>query len=47
MKAVGPVIASNGVPYFQMSSIGSHSTSGRKKEGRKEGRKEERKERTR
>ena len=29
MKAVRPVIASNGVPYLQMRSVGSHSTSGR------------------
>ena len=33
IKAVRPVIASNGVPYLQMRSVGSHSTSGRKKEG--------------
>ena len=33
MKAVGPVITSNGVPYIQMTSIGSHSTSGREKKG--------------
>ena len=36
MKAVRPVIAANGVPYLQMRSIGSHSTSGREKEGKKE-----------
>jgi hypothetical protein len=36
MKAVKPVIASNGVHYLQMRLVGSHSTSGRKKEGRKE-----------
>ena len=30
MKAVRSVIASNGVPYLQMRSLGSHSTSGRK-----------------
>ena len=36
MKAVWPVIASNGVPYFQMSSVGSHNTSGREKEGKNE-----------
>ena len=35
MKAVRPVIASNGVPYPQMKSVGSHSTSGREKEGKK------------
>ena len=38
MKAVQPAIASNGVPYFQRRSIGSHSTSGREMEGKdKEG----------
>ena len=31
-----PVIASNGVPFLQMRSVGSHSTSGREKEGNKE-----------
>jgi hypothetical protein len=36
MKAVRPVITSNGVPYLQMRSVGSHSTSGREKEGKKE-----------
>ena len=30
MKAVRQVIVSNGVPCFQMRSVGSHSTSGRK-----------------
>ena len=34
MKAVQPVISSNGVPYFKMRSVRSHSTSGREKEGR-------------
>ena len=34
--AMRPVIASNGVPYLQMRSVGSHSTSGREKEGIKE-----------
>ena len=34
--AVPPVIASNGVPFLQMRSVGSHSTSGREKEGIKE-----------
>jgi hypothetical protein len=29
MKAVRPVIASNGVSHLKMSSVGSHSTSGR------------------
>ena len=32
-----PVIASNGVPFLQIRSVGSHSTSGRGKEGKKEG----------
>ena len=32
MKAMRPVIASNGVPYLQMRSVESHSKSGRKKE---------------
>ena len=36
MKAVRPVIASNGVPYLQMRSVGSLSTSGREKDGKKE-----------
>ena len=35
--AVRPVIASNGVPFLQTRSVGSHSTSGREKEGKKEG----------
>jgi hypothetical protein len=35
-RAVRPVITSNGVPFLQMRSIGSHSTSGREKEGKKE-----------
>ena len=34
--AVRPVIASNGLPFLQMRSVGSHSTSGREKEGKKE-----------
>ena len=34
--AVRPVIASNGVPYLEMMSVGSHSTSGREKKGKKE-----------
>jgi hypothetical protein len=33
MKAVPPVMSLNGVPYLQMRSVGSHSTSGREKEG--------------
>ena len=33
MKTVRPVIASNWVPCRQMRSIGSHSTSGKEKEG--------------
>ena len=32
MKAVQLISASNGVPYIQMTSVGSHSKSGRKKE---------------
>jgi hypothetical protein len=40
MKAVGTVIDSNGVPFLQMRSLGSQSTSEKEKEGRKEGRKE-------
>jgi hypothetical protein len=31
-----PVIALNGVSYLKMRSVGSHSTSGRKKVGKKE-----------
>ena len=34
--AVRPFIASNGVPFLQMGSVGSHSTSGRETEGNKE-----------
>ena len=33
MKAVRLFIASNGVPYLQMASLGLYSTSGREKEG--------------
>ena len=36
MKSVRPVIASNEVPYIQITSIGSHGMSGRDKEGKKE-----------
>ena len=36
MKAGLPVMSSNGVPYFQMRSVGSHSMSERDKEGNKE-----------
>jgi hypothetical protein len=36
MKALLPVIASNGVHSLQMRSVGSHSMSGRKKEEKKE-----------
>ena len=37
MKALfRPLIASNGIPFLQMRSVGSHSTSGREKEGIKE-----------
>ena len=32
MKAMRPVIASNGVPYLQISLVGMNSTIGRKKE---------------
>ena len=35
--SVRPVIASNGVPFLQMRSVGSHSKSGREKEGNKDG----------
>ena len=34
MKAVQPVFVSNGVPSLQMRSVGSHSTTGREKEGK-------------
>ena len=34
MKIVWPIIASNGVPYLQMRSEGSYSTSGREEEGK-------------
>ena len=36
MNAMRSVIASNGVTFLQMRSVGSHSTSGREKEGNKE-----------
>jgi hypothetical protein len=36
MKGLCDVIASNGVPFLQMRSVGSHSTSGREKEGKEE-----------
>ena len=36
MKAVGTVIASNVVPYLQMTSVEFHNTSRREKEGKKE-----------
>ena len=36
MKTVRPIIASNEVPFLQMRSVGSHSASGREKEGNKE-----------
>jgi hypothetical protein len=36
MKAVRSVIASYGVAYLQMRSVGSHSRSGREKEEKKE-----------
>ena len=35
--AVQPFITSNGVPFLQMWSVGSHSTSEREKEGNREG----------
>ena len=35
MKAVQPVIASNGVPFLQMRLVALHSMSGREKEGKK------------
>ena len=40
MKTVRPVIASNGVLYLQMMSVGSHSTSVRDEEKRKKTNKE-------
>ena len=36
MRAVRPVIGSNGIPYLQMWSVASDSTSGREKEGMRE-----------
>ena len=36
MKAVQPVIASNGFSFLQMRSVGSHSKSGKQEEGKKE-----------
>ena len=36
MKAMRPVIASNGVPSLQMTVVRSHSLSGRKKQGKEE-----------
>ena len=36
MKALRPVIASNGAYFFQMRSVGSHSMSVWEKEGKKE-----------
>ena len=35
MMALQPVIASKEVPYLQMISVGSHSVSGKEKEGMK------------
>ena len=35
MKGMRPVIASNGIPYLQMTSVESHSMSGRDKETKK------------
>ena len=40
MKAVRLIIASNGVPYLQMTSVGSHSASEREKEGKKNSKKQ-------
>ena len=37
MKAVRSVIASNGVPYLQMRSVGFHGTSGREMEEKDKG----------
>jgi len=37
MQTVRPVITSNGVPYLQMGSVGSHSISGRENEGNRVG----------
>ena len=36
-EAVRPVIASNGVPFLQIRSVGSHSTPGEEKEGKRKG----------
>ena len=36
MKAVRPVITSNGIPYLLIRSVGLHSMSEREKEGNKE-----------
>jgi hypothetical protein len=36
MKAVRPIIVSNGVPCLQITSVGSHSTSGEVKKRKKE-----------
>ena len=36
MKALRSVIASNEVPFLQMRLLGSHSTSGRAKDGNEE-----------
>ena len=36
VNAVRPVIVSNGVPYVQITSVVSHSTSGRNSEKQKE-----------
>ena len=36
MKALRPVMASSGIIYLKMKSVGSHSTLGREKEGNKE-----------
>ena len=43
MKAMRPFIYSNGIPYLQMRSVGSHRTAGREKDRRKDARKDARK----
>ena len=40
MKAVRLIIASNGVSYLQMTSVGSHSASEREKEGKNNSKKQ-------
>ena len=43
MKAERTVIASNGVPYLQIRSVGSHNTAAREKERKGKKRKEKKK----